>query len=273
MGQRQVSFNTDIFTQTASIFETKRQVLPPVVVENLAKEVVRRIVDSKSRAASFDTATISPDRINAFCDALIRPSPDPALRFIEDRRAEGVTRQGVYLGYITGAAVCLDDGWASDKYSCIDVTYGTGHLYALMRALRVEGPTRPVAFQRNRNALFATVPGDDQGISTTVAADMLREIGWEIDLRTKTEHNALVAHIERTCPHIIVLFLSTMRRLDALIQLIVSTRIVLPNCIIGVAPLETINVDRLGALADIDLVFKDVRTACRELDRLIAPRC
>lgn len=273
MGQRQVSFDTDIFTRTASFFEAKRHALPPAAVENLAREVVRRLVDARSRAASFDTPTISSEHINAFCDALIQPAPDLSLRFIEDRRAEGVTRQGVYLDYITGAALCLGDGWESDKYSSVDVTYGTGHLYALMRALRAEGPKSLPEFHRNRNALFTTVPGDDQAVSITAAADMLREVGWEIDLRTKTEHDTLVAHIERTRPHIIGLFLSTERRLDAFVQLIVSTRIVMPDCIIGVAPPKTIDVDRLSALADIDLVFKDVRTACQELDRLIAARC
>lgn len=120
MGQRQVSFDTNVFIRTASIFEAKRHVFRPAALENLAKEVVRYLVDAKLRAASFDTPAISPDGINAFCDALIQPSADQALRFIEDRRAEGVTRQGVYLGYITGATLCLGDGVAFLALSCSD---------------------------------------------------------------------------------------------------------------------------------------------------------
>jgi methanogenic corrinoid protein MtbC1 len=200
---------------------------------------------------------------------LIHPEPDAALRFIEDRRAEGVTRKGVYLGYITAAARCLGQGWDEDKLSFLQVTYGTGHLYALMRALRTEGPAARTRHDGRRCALFATVPGEDHGIGITVAADLFREVGWEIDLKTGTDHDGLIAHVERTEPHIIGLSLSTDQRLDALVRLVVALRIVMPHGIIGVAPASGIDGRLLHELVDIDLVFADAPSACRELDRLM----
>jgi methanogenic corrinoid protein MtbC1 len=178
----------------------------------------------------------------------------------------------VYLGYIVAAARSLGQGWEEDRYSFLEVTYGTGHLYALMRALRAETFSASRAFDGRRCALFAMVPGEEHGIGITVAADLFRDAGWEIDLQTSLDHEALVAHVEDTQPHIIGLSLSTEQRLDALIRLVVAMRITMPSAIIGVAPAANVDAGRLQRLVDIDLVFEDAPSACRDLERLIQLR-
>jgi methanogenic corrinoid protein MtbC1 len=262
-------FDAEIFSRTASLFATKRDAFARDAVEVLASDIVQRLASVRPHGASFETPEISDDSIAAFCDALVQPSPDAAMQFIEDRRDEGLTRQGVYLGYIIAAARSLGQGWDEDRFSFIEVTYGTGHLYALMRALRAESSSMRPAFDDRRCALFATVPGEEHGIGITVAADLFREAGWEIDLRIGTEHDVLVAHVEDTQPHIIGLSLSTEHRLDALVRLVVAMRITTPSAIIGVAPAENVDAGRLHELVDIDLVFEDAVSACRDLERLI----
>lgn len=272
MSKPQVALDADIFARTTSLFAAKRDFFGPGAVEALAGDIVHRLAQAWPHEALFEKPEIDTDSLAAFCDVLIQSDPKAALRFIEDRRADGVSRQGVYLGYITGAARLLGEGWDSNRFSFLQVTYGTGHLYALMRALRAEGPTTRPAFDGKRSALFATVPGEDHGIGITVAADMFREVGWEIDLRIDTDHDALIAHVERTRPQIIGLSLSTAQRLDALVRLVVALRIVVPHAIIGVAPSSDVDADQLHALVDVDVVFHDAQTACTELDRLIELR-
>jgi methanogenic corrinoid protein MtbC1 len=265
-------FDAEVFSRTASLFATKREAVAPRSIEKLASDIVQRLAEAAPHRPAFEAADITEESLDAFCDALIEPDPAAALDFIEARRAEGVTRQGVYLGYVGAAACRLGERWDDDRLSLLDVTIGTGHLYALMRALRAGRPEpRPVSDVR-RAALFATVPGEDHGIGITVAADLFREIGWEIDLRTGTDHDGLVAHVEATRPHIIGLSLSTEHRLDALVRLVVAIRLVLPHAIIGVAPAENVDAGRLHDLVDIDLVFDDALSACRELERLIRLR-
>lgn len=272
MGKPEVTFDEEIFSRTASLFATKRDTFAPDAVEALAGDIVRRLARSAGTGPAFDAPDISDDSIAAFCDALVQPDPDAALRFIEERRAEGVTRQGVYLGYITAAARCLGEGWDEDRLSFLQVTYGTGHLYALMRALRAESAAARPTFDGDRCALFATVPGEDHGIGITVAADLFREAGWEIDLQIGADHDDLIVHVERTQPHIIGLSLSTEHRLDALVRLVVAMRIVKPHAIIGVAPAWSVDAERLHELLDIDIVFGDAKSAFLELDRLIRLR-
>jgi MerR family transcriptional regulator, light-induced transcriptional regulator len=272
MNRNLARLDSDVFTRTASIFSTKRATLAPEAVEAVANDIVRRLAHSAKWVPEFAVPQISDESVAEFCDALILPDPDAALRFIEDRRAEGMSLPGVYLGYISGGARCLGERWERDELSFLQVTCGTGHLYALMRALRSEISFAHRRFDSRRVALFATVPGEDHGIGITVAADLFREAGWEIDLETGTDHDELIAHVEQTHPHVIGLSLSTEDRLTALVRLVVAIRLVVPDAIIGVAPSSSVDAKRLHDLVDIDLVFSDAPSAFRELDRLIRLR-
>lgn len=272
MGRQQGAIDTGTFKRTALLFAEKRNAFAPDAVEALAADIVRRLANARLQGQAIDAPEIAEDSIAAFCDALVQPEPDAALRFIQDRRAEGVTVRGLYLGYIADAARYLGARWEEDLLSFLQVTIGTGHLYALMRALRAEDPPAVPAFDSRRCALFATVPGEDHGIGITVAADLFRKAGWDIDLQTDSDHDALVAHVEKTRPQIVGLSLSTEQRLDALVRLVVAIRILLPHVIIGVATSAKIDAKRLHGLVDIDLVFEDATTAHLALDRLIMLR-
>lgn len=267
MDQHLAEIDLDLFKRTASLFAVKRTVLPQDAVETMASEIVKRLTEVKERLPGLIVPEIAAERIHAFCALLIQPDPAAALQFIAERRAEGLSRQGVYLGYVTGAARHLGELWDRDAVSFLDVTCGTGHLYALMRALRSETQTR-TRFDSRRVALFATVPGESHGIGITMAADLFREAGWQIDLVTGTEHDGLLARIEATAPQVIGLSLSTEERLEALIRLVVAIRLVLPGALIGVAPASSIDGNKLRGLVDIDLVFTDAPSAFRELELL-----
>src|SRR6056297_1319658 len=272
MDNPEAAFDPELFTRTASRFVLKRTVFPAAAVEALAGDVLRHLAGPPERQVAFEIPEIGETDIAAFCTALVRPGPETALRYIEARRAEGVTRMGVYLGYICAAARRLGAGWERDEYSFLDVTTGTGHLYALMRALRAERPPGDAPFDTRRYALFATVPGEDHSIGITVAADLFRERGWEIDLVTGADHERLIAQVGRTAPRIIGLSLTTEARFDALARLVVAMRLAAPEAIIGVAAAEGLDGDRITEVVDIDLLFGGAVAACAHLERLIEAR-
>lgn len=261
-----------VFTRTASLFAVKRSALAPQFVETLTGDIVQLFARAAARAPRVEAPDISEADVAAFCDVLVQPEADAALQYIEMRRAEGATRQDVYLGYIAAAARMLGERWDEDRLSFTDVTVGTGHLYALMRALRIEEHSDHLTFDPRRCALFATVPGEEHGIGITVAADLFRNAGWEIDLQIGADHDGLINWVELTRPEIVGLSLSSERRLDDLVRLVVAIRIVVPHALIGVAPGATIDENKLGDLVDIDLLFRDAGSACNELERLIRLR-
>jgi methanogenic corrinoid protein MtbC1 len=263
--------DAEVFSRTASRFATKRGALDPRAMQSLTADILRRLAEAAPREPLFDAAEPDARAVEAFCEALIDPGPDAALRFVEDRRAEGATRREILVGYVPAAARRLGEGWDEDRLSLADVTIGTGHLFAVMRALRAEVPAAPHR-PEDRRALFATVPGEDHGLGVTLAADLFREAGWEIDLRIGADHDALSHAAERTRPRVIGLSLSTERRLEALARLVVALRFVVPGAVIGVAPASRVDAERLHEIADIDLVLRDVPSALLELDRLVRGR-
>ena len=268
----ETSVDAETFARMAQLFATKRSLLPPSAVEALASDIVDHLARVVPGAARLDDSAIAEDSVAAFREALIDPEAAAALRFIEARRAEGVSREGVYLGYIPAAARKLGEGWDLNRLSFAEVTIGTGHLYALMRVLRAEETQQRPTFDARRCALFATVPGEDHSIGITIAADLFRNAGWEIDLQVATDHDRLIAHVDRTRPSIIGLSLTTERRLAALVRLVVALRIVAPTVLIGVAPPADLDAGTVEGLVDLDLLIRDVPGALAELDRLIRLR-
>ena len=271
MGRQDVSIDTEVFSRTVGRFALKRDAFDPEAIETLAGDIVRRLSRAARHAPRFDAPVIDPASVEALCEALVQPEPAAALDFVRRRRAEGLTRQDVYLGYIGAAATKLGEGWDTGHYSFAEVTIGTGHLYALMRALRSEAPPS-TGWDARRYALFATVPGETHGIGVTMAADLFREAGWEIDLQVGQDHDGLIARVENTRPEIVGLSLATDYRLPDLARLVLALRVTAPETIVGVAPGCGVDDEKVTDLVDIDLLLHDAGTACSDLDRLIRLR-
>lgn len=272
MEEQSVTFDSQALERTSQLFAAKRRLLPPDTIARLAKTIVSQLAGATQNAFRSSQSAISAESLEAFCDTLLYPEPDAAWAFIQARLDEGITRQSVYLGYIGAAARRLGEGWDEDRLSFVDVTIGTGHLYAIMRAMRVEGPASRPAFDGRRCAMFATVPDENHSVGITLAANFFRDAGWEIDLQIGRDHDGLIAHVEQTEPRIIGLSLSTERRFEALTRLVVALRIVVPESTIGVAAGEALTAHKIRDLVDIDLLFGDAHSALAELEEVAERR-
>lgn len=264
---QRVFLDTQLYSRTAQRFSAKVQTLPPDTIRAVASDIVTHL----GRADATDVE-VDPASVAEFCTTLLGQDASAALDFISDRRAEGCDLETIYVGYIAAAARELGARCEEDRISLFDVAMGTGHLYALMRSLRAESEPFENDFDVQRYALFATVPGEDHAIGITIAADLFRAGGWEIDLHTGTDHAALLAHAEFAKPRVIGLSLTTERRLDSLVRLVVALRLAVPRLIIAVATGGTLHADRVTTLVDIDLHVHDVRSARVEIERLLNAR-
>lgn len=255
--------DVETFARTALRFAAKRRELPAGDVTALTGEMVRGLA-RVGPEDGIDRASLA-----AFCEALLQPDAEAALRFVEGLQRAGVTSSELYLGHVAAAARELGEGWTANRLSLLQVTVATGHLYAVMRALRREAAQRRPVGDAGRSALFAAVPGEDHSIGVSIAAEIFRDAGWDIDLRLGSDHAGLIARAEQTRPQVVGLTLSTPQRLAALARLVLGLRLALPEAIIGVAPGEGMDADALDGLLDIDLVFRDVETARDDLERLL----
>lgn len=272
MAKIDVEFDPAAFTQTASLFVAKREHFGDAAIEGLAREIVDRLTTAAIASHRPTPTEIDPEDLLAFCAALLEPTSDAALAFITRRREQGLARQDVYLGYVNGAARWLGEQWDEDRLSSFQITVATGHLYALLRSMRADRPLGVHVVDNPRAALFATVPGESHGLGITVAADLFRDAGWDIDLQIGHDHETLIDRIEKRQPFAIGLSLSTHQRIEPLIRLVVALRLTVPHAILGVAPPDDLDEDTLRQLVDIDLVFHDAASACTDLERAVRLR-
>lgn len=267
MNKTHAVIDLELFGHATQLFEEKCKLLAPALVEGFARQVVTRLAATVAERRPAIARPISPESVAAFCDLLLQPDQNRlALAFVTARRNEGATIEDVYLGYIGPAARLLGERWETDTLTPFQVTLGAGTLYALMRSLRSAPRVNP-SQGTGRSALFASVPGEKHGIGVTVAADMFREAGWEIDLQLGLDHSGLVEHVTRTRPGVIGLSLSTADRLPELVQTVLGLRLVVPHAVIGVAHGGELLAADIRRIADVDLIFDDAASAIDALER------
>lgn len=272
MSKAHAAIDPDLFGHTAQLFEEKRRSLPAEVVVGFARQVVTRLAATVSERRPVSQIPVRRESVSVFCDLLLQPDQNHrALAFVTERRNEGASLEDIYLGYIGPAARLLGERWETDALTPLQVTIGAGTLYALMRALRNSSTSQP-SQDAGRAALFASVPGEKHGIGVTVAADMFRQAGWDIDLQLGLDQSQLVEHATRSMPSVIGLSLSTAERLPEMVQIVLGLRLVVPHAVIGVAHGGELLAADIRRIADIDLIFDDVSSAIHSLDRLMKQR-
>ena len=199
--------------------ELKKQ-LPKNAVEVLAREVIRRVALHENQDL-FESPADS--KIQELCDALLSRDDSAGARFVEQVRAEGVSIDVVYLEYLGAAANNLGTMWDESRISFVDVTLATSRIYAILRALRYQ-----LAVQQSvqaKSAVFASVPGETHNLGVSMATDLFRQKGWEIDLIIGQSHDELVDQICRSRASIIGLSASGDHSIEALSRLVIALRI------------------------------------------------
>jgi methanogenic corrinoid protein MtbC1 len=266
MGNASRGMDPDLVGRAASVFSAKATVLDPSTLQALAGDVLRHVAGRAQSTRQAASASPPDSRLSEFCATLLGPGHELPLRFLEARKAEGASFDALCLDYLGAAAVWMGRAWDEDRLSFLEVTVAVGRLYALMRAMR--DPMQPVgpASGTPRRALFASVPGEDHRLGITLAADMFRTGGWDVELLTGCDHDTLVATAERLRPPVIGLSLSSEDRLAALARLVVALRLVASGSILAVAPPATMDDAAVAAVIDTDLVIRDATIARAALD-------
>jgi methanogenic corrinoid protein MtbC1 len=253
------------FLAAKTAFTTQTQKLSPESLALVAEEVLRRLADTANLARIKVPAT-SPEKVDAFCDALLS-SDDAAVEYISVLRQDGVILDELYLGYITGAARLLGERWERDEISFFDVTIASGHLYAIMRGLR--RAIVPLQASKNRHAFFAAVPGETHTIGISVAADMFRQRGWQVDTQVNADHDEIIETLTQSNHTLIGLSASRAGMTDALARLNVALRIAKPDAFILVSGQITEEEPDIAKIVDADCKADDMPTALALLEGVV----
>ncbi len=225
--------------------------LPEAALMVLAQEVILRLARWAQEAASR-RAALSPSvacDIDALCDALTGIDPGAAKVIIMDAHERGASHEELCLYHIGEAARRLGELWDEDRLSYHGMAVAAGRILHLLKDLRDLAP--PFDPRGTRSALFATVPGEMHVLGVTMAADLFREDGWEIDLKLDKTEAELSDLVQRGGYAIVGLSASSLDRVRALARVVVELRLISPKILIFVggyiAKLEPDIAIRVGA--------------------------
>jgi MerR family transcriptional regulator, light-induced transcriptional regulator len=254
------------FRAARAVLKLKKAVLPDEVVKGLAEEVVQRLV---TRMHPYRNPEAQPTQgeIDEFCDALLASDPTVAPELIRRARRVGVPLETVYLGTLAGAARSLGERWERDEVSFLTLTVAAGRMFGIMRELRFEISSARTAQAVDRVALFATVPGETHTLGITMAADLFRDHGWRIDLKTGLDHDSLLAEIEDKPYAIIGLSAGHPNMVGDLARMVLALRITHPLAHILVSGQIVQQMSQLNALIRADSVIGSALDAMKVLEQ------
>ncbi len=244
------------------------QKLPEAALADLAKEVTRRVADNLRHVAPPDSRP-SGDEIDALCLALLSRDSSDAVTLIETAQRRGASHGMLCEHYLADASRRLGDWWTDDRVSFYQVTLAAGRIYAILRILRLQSlPPMP---DMAHSAIFANVPGDDHTLGITIAADLARDRGWDIELLIGRSHDELVGQLELRDPPVIGLSAGSRRSLPALIKLVVAIRLTKPASRLFVCgQIAALDLDLVG-VAGVDAMVPDLDAALAFMDRSVRP--
>lgn len=222
--QEATTLSPDVYAWVEQdVFEIRSK-LDPAALEEVAREVLRRVAQKASAVDPNDTPA-TREELELLCALLISAKPDSGLEFIERIRADGASIETVYLSYLGGAAQLMGEWWEQDRVSFFDVTVGSGRIYAIMCALNAKTVATVAAPAARRSALFASVPGETHNLGVKAAANLLEQRGWSTVLLVARSHDELIEEIIASSVPFVGLSAAGAHALPAMTKLIISLRI------------------------------------------------
>lgn len=215
-----VNIDRQMLRVALSEIDVVRRRLPETALASLAQEVVKQVAKNFAQNALDERLPVD---IADLCAALLADDPLLAAAMIEQAELDGVSYDDLCTNLLGRAAHHLGEMWEDDAISFFQVTLAAGRIYAILRVLRMHNPA-PLPDLR-KSAVFASVPGEDHTLGITMATDLARDRGWDIELFTGLDYDDLLDKLVQRKPALIGLSASGRRALPILTQLIVALRL------------------------------------------------
>jgi MerR family transcriptional regulator, light-induced transcriptional regulator len=250
--------------RASAYLRTQGQEFPASALRLLAREVILRV----SRASANDVLLgARPPRaeVELLCEALLSLDDTAGADLVRAARLGGMPAEMLYHHYIAEAVRLCGDRWERDEATAAQVILAAGRVYGILRDLRAVFLADHLAASTGAEAVFATVPGETHGLGVTIAADMMRQRGWDVALRVGLGHNALVEEISSLRPTMVGLSLSLPSHMLATARLIVALRVRCPQVWIMLAGSLIAQDPGIYELVDADAGAEDLEDGARKL--------
>lgn len=256
------------YARALDVVQVQRERLPADTLEALAEDVVT-VLSSRLGGQVAIEAQVPEDAFQDFVQALLSPDPHSAADLIDAVRADGMSLETIYLGYLARSARELGARWDEDRVDFAQVTVAAGHIYAIMRGLR---PLQTLVQDPRRHALFVTMPGDNHLLGASIATDLFRARGWDIQLLAPKDQAEAVDALSASNHAVVGVSASSVEQLPQLVRLVIALHICRPEAYVLVSGHITETVPDLLDLVDADALAVSAPEAIDRLESLVAYR-
>jgi methanogenic corrinoid protein MtbC1 len=256
----------EAYTRALAVAGAHQERLPPDALAALAAHVVT-VLSSRLPEQGLIEQQVPERGFQEFVQTLLSEDPHRAADIIDAARADGLVLETIYLGYLARAARELGELWDQDQVDFVQVTVAVGHIYAIMRGLR---PARPLVEDPRRHALFVTMPGDDHLLGASIATDLFRARGWDIQLLAPKDQADAIDTLANSNHAVVAVAASSVEQLPELVQMVVGLHICRPEAFVLVSGHITESVPDLLNLIDADAIATTAPEAIDRLESLIA---
>jgi methanogenic corrinoid protein MtbC1 len=250
--------------RASAYWRTRGQEIPVSALRVLAREVILRVSKASARTV-LQGARPPRAEIELLCDALLSADDTAGADLVRAARLQGMPAEMLYHHYIAEAVRMCGDRWERDEATAAQVILAAGRVYGILRDLRAVFLADHLIAAPGAEAVFATVPGETHGVGVTIAADMLRQRGWDVTLRLGLGHNALVEELASLRPTMVGLSLSLPSHVMATARLIVALRVRCPQVWIMLAGSLIAEDPSVPELVDADAGAADLEDGARKL--------
>jgi methanogenic corrinoid protein MtbC1 len=214
---------------SASLTEARRATMPASgpglsrpALNDLAQQVILRLArrtQTRPRRGALDAVALT--------EALLRADDDAVMALVENHLGHQDGLKPLYLNLLSAVAIDLGQRWDRDELHSSDVIIATGRIFALMR--RLSGRILPEDITGTRHVVLATVPGEQHSLGLAMAADLLRQDGWLVDLKSGRTLRELIDELARTDLTLLGLSASTLAQVAPLTALVEDLRETAPH--------------------------------------------
>lgn len=198
-----------------------------VALLRLADQVVHKLAVRMHPEARSGTTRAVPTDDLVHC--LLAGDEQAACDLVlQAHRGDGSLRNA-YFRSLAPALCQLGEMWDSDEVSFVQVSLSAGWILSIMRALRRDMWVRLPTPRPGHLALFANDPGEGHVIGVTMAADLFREQGWQVDMCTWAVTDQLVELARRSAYPVVALSAGRPIEPERLSGLIIALRRATPD--------------------------------------------
>ncbi|MGC3938135.1 cobalamin B12-binding domain-containing protein [Roseobacter sp. EG26] len=161
------------------------------------------------------------------CDQLLCGTPHFGEITLLQLMSDGMSKRDLYLRVLLQAARQFGFLWDENEVSYLSVQLAMLRIEGFLEGVQSPEPSKIT--QNTKQAILASIPGDSHTIGAKFAADTLRSMGWDIDLKTKSNYSKLMVEIDNSTASILALSIGSISSTNTLQRIVKTVQLIRPE--------------------------------------------